>query len=111
MKRTPIIIMLSLVVIITSSAQDSRPKSDRSQQDQNLSREMPTVDQILDKYAQALGGELAFRKLTTRIMTGTIEIKAEKEGIPNKIDVTGEYEIYAVAPNKRVEINRLEGRA
>ena len=44
-------------------------------------------------------------------MTGTIEIKVEKEGIPNKIDVIGEYEIYAVAPNKRVEINRLEGGA
>jgi len=103
--------MLSLVVIITSSARDSRLKPDHSQQDQNLSREMPTVDQILDKYTQALGGAAAFRKLTTRILKGTIEIMVAKEGMPYKIDVTGEYEIYAAAPNKRVEINRLEGGA
>jgi len=32
---------------------------------------LPSVDQILSKYIQALGGEQAIRKVTSRVMTGT----------------------------------------
>ena len=32
---------------------------------------LPSVDQILSKYVQALGGEQAIRKLTSRVITGT----------------------------------------
>ena len=32
---------------------------------------LPTVDQILTKYVQALGGEQAIRKVTSRVITGT----------------------------------------
>jgi len=28
---------------------------------------LPTVDQIIDRYVQALGGEQAFRKVTSRV--------------------------------------------
>jgi len=34
----------------------------------------PSVDQILEKYAQALGGQAAYEKVTTRAMKGTVEI-------------------------------------
>jgi len=76
--------------------------------DQTHTAETPTVDQILDKYTQALGGEAAFRKLTTRTLTGTMEMRTAKEIISPRSDVTGDYEIYAAAPNKRVEINRIK---
>src|SRR3989442_5939006 len=32
---------------------------------------LPSADQILSKYVQALGGEQAIRKITSRIITGT----------------------------------------
>lgn len=34
---------------------------------------LPTPDQILDKFAEALGGRAAAEKLTTRVRTGTLE--------------------------------------
>ena len=33
--------------------------------------QLPSVDQIVAKYVQALGGEQALRKVTTRVITGT----------------------------------------
>jgi CubicO group peptidase (beta-lactamase class C family) len=111
MKRYPIFIIFCLAVISISVAQDTRRKMAPEHPEQNYTSEMPTVDQILDKYTQAMGGAAAFRKLTTRVLTGTIEIATSKENMPNKLVVTGEYEIYAAAPNKRVEINQLKGDA
>ncbi|MBI3669326.1 MAG: hypothetical protein HY237_06065 [Acidobacteria bacterium] len=35
---------------------------------------LPTVDQILDKYVQALGGKTAIEKLSSRVSKGTFEI-------------------------------------
>lgn len=102
MKRSGTSIFLSLVVIITSMAQGARLTPGRGQQDRNLSQELPTVDQILDKYVQSLGGAAAFRKLTTRVSKGTLEAQ-NAEGA-----FTGNSEIYEVAPNKRVEINRIK---
>jgi CubicO group peptidase (beta-lactamase class C family) len=102
MKRNHIIILLSLVVIITSSAQGARLKPGRGVQDRNLPRETPTVDQILSKYEQAIGGAANFRKLTSRVSTATLEVQNAERTF------NGYSEIYTAAPNKRVEINRLK---
>ncbi len=53
---------------------------------------MPTVDQILDKYIQAIGGKDAVQKITSRVSKGTFEL----EQMPG--DATTE--IYQKAPNK-----------
>ncbi|MGO4880148.1 MAG: hypothetical protein ACLP59_04925 [Bryobacteraceae bacterium] len=45
----------------------------------------PTADQILAKYTQALGGQAAYQKVTTRIMTGTVEIPDDNVSGPLKI--------------------------
>lgn len=50
----------------------------------------PSVDQILEKYAQALGGRAAYEKVTTRAMTGTVEIPDD--------NVTGPAHVLAKAP-------------
>ena len=34
----------------------------------------PSVDEILDKYVQALGGKAALEKLTSRVAKGTFEM-------------------------------------
>ena len=56
---------------------------------------LPTVDQVLDKYLQAIGGKAAFEKLKTRVMTGT-QVGADGTAIP--------IETYQEAPDKVVSI-------
>jgi outer membrane lipoprotein-sorting protein len=50
----------------------------------------PSVDQILSKYTQALGGRTAYEKVTTRAMKGTVEIPDD--------NVTAPAQIWAKAP-------------
>ena len=64
---------------------------------------LPTVDQILAKYVQALGGEAALRKVTSRIVTGTQYIPTGPGGtVPTPASV----ERYLKAPNLAVTIYR-----
>jgi hypothetical protein len=56
---------------------------------------LPTVDQVLDKYLQAIGGKAAFEKLKTRVMIGT-QINADGTTVP--------IEAYREAPDKVVLI-------
>jgi outer membrane lipoprotein-sorting protein len=55
---------------------------------------MPTVDQVLDKYVQALGGKPAIERITSTVSKGTFEIPA--------FGANGPVEISAKAPNKSV---------
>src|SRR5262245_18484200 len=55
-------------------------------------RSTPTVERILDKYVQAIGGETAHKMLTSRVMKGKFEIPEE--------EVIGNIELEAMAPNK-----------
>lgn len=50
----------------------------------------PSVDQILEKYAQALGGPAAYEKATTWTMRGTVEVPDD--------NVTGTAQLWAKAP-------------
>src|ERR1039457_1358997 len=50
----------------------------------------PSVDQILETYRQALGGQTAYEKVTTRAMKGTVEIPDD--------NVTGAAQVVAKAP-------------
>jgi hypothetical protein len=59
-----------------------------------------TVDQIVDKYVAALGGADAIRKVTSRIMKGTIAVGGSEMPI----------ELFTKAPNKRVSVSHMGGR-
>jgi hypothetical protein len=64
---------------------------------------LPTVDQILAKYVQAIGGEQAIRKVTSRTITGTQYIPTGPGGtVPTPAAV----ERYQKAPNLSVTICR-----
>jgi len=59
----------------------------------------PSVDQILDRYVQAVGGKDAIAKVTTRAMKGTLE---------NSDDgTTSPAEVVAKAPNKYLSVVTL----
>ncbi|MEP6707322.1 MAG: M28 family peptidase [Pyrinomonadaceae bacterium] len=56
--------------------------------------ELPTVDQILEKYIRAIGGKEAVQAQTSRVMKGTITAPT--------VGGKGTIEIYAKAPNKQL---------
>jgi len=53
---------------------------------------LPTVDQILERYIRALGGEQALSKIKTRKRSGQVEVAG----------LRGTFEIYEAAPNKQL---------
>jgi CubicO group peptidase (beta-lactamase class C family) len=60
---------------------------------------LPTIDQVLERYVQAIGGEAAWRKLTTRVSKGTLETQDGK--------LQCSLEVMAQAPNR--QLIRIEG--
>ena len=65
---------------------------------------MPTADQVLDHYVQAIGGRAAWMKLTSRVSKGSIEI-------PAMDNLTGTLEIHEKAPNSMLAVINLGGGA
>jgi len=56
------------------------PEPPRQQsQGQQPREQLPTAEQVLDKYSQALGGPAAIEKLNSRVMKGTITTQAGVE--------------------------------
>jgi predicted aspartyl protease len=83
---------LSLASILVVSEPISQSKS---------ATEAPTLEQILDKYVQALGGRAALERVNTRASKGTftsINLKTK-----------GPIEIYAKAPNKWLMVLLAQG--
>lgn len=67
-----------------------------SLQTNDSSKALPTVEQVLAKYVESIGGSAAHQKLTTRVAKGEWENVTRGVRLP--------IEIYSKAPNKRVEI-------
>jgi hypothetical protein len=61
----------------------------------------PTVDEILDKHLQALGGRQAWEKITSRVTKGTIEASS--------MGLKGELEVYSKARSKSLMIQKITG--
>jgi hypothetical protein len=57
---------------------------------------LPTVDQVLDKYLAAMGGQAAFDKITSRTAKATIEIP--------DMGITGSMTMTEKAPNKSLVV-------
>ena len=64
---------------------------------------LPSVDDVLAKYVQALGGEQALRKVTSRLITATWELPTGPGG---NMPVPAQLERYEKAPNLTVSVNK-----
>lgn len=64
---------------------------------------LPSVDQVLAKYVQALGGEQALRKVTSRVITATWELPT---GAGGNTPVPAQLERYQKAPNLTLSVNK-----
>jgi tetratricopeptide (TPR) repeat protein len=62
----------------------------------DASGSLPSVDEALAKYVEALGGEAALKKITSHVVTGTVDIGGVSRG--------GSFETHAQAPDKTVTV-------
>ncbi len=60
----------------------------------------PSVDQVLDKFVQALGGKPAIQKITSRVAKGTFEM--------DQMPGAAIEEVYEKAPNKQLSVTTSE---
>ncbi len=60
---------------------------------------LPTVDEVLAKYMQAIGGEAAYRKIHSRVLKGT-QVASDGAAVP--------IETYEAAPDKLVTITTTQ---
>ncbi|MFL6277758.1 MAG: hypothetical protein ACJ74G_21430 [Blastocatellia bacterium] len=99
MKRTLTTLLLCLTLGFAAAvkAQD-KPAHDKPTQakppEAKPSTPLPSAEQIVNKYVQAIGGKAAIEKITSRQATGTFEIAA--------MGVSGPVSMYSKAPNKTV---------
>lgn len=78
MKRIVLVLCLACCSATLAWAQ-TQPKADAPKPDAKpaaAATALPTVDQVLDKYVEALGGKAALEKQTSRSAKGTFEIPA-----------------------------------
>ncbi len=92
MKRMVTLMILYLAVAVVALAQQKPADQAAKPPAATPAHATPTVDQILDKYVQALGGKAAMEKVTSTASKGTFEIPA--------FGASGTAEIWSKAPNK-----------
>ena len=97
MKRILTTLILCSVIAVAAFAQGTPPKPATDPK----SAALPSADQILDKYVQAIGGKAAIEKQTSRVSKGTFEIAA--------FGATGTAEIFEKAPNKTASVVNVAG--
>ncbi len=99
MNGRQIVLLFSLAMAVSAFAQAGQEKLPKESKSADAT---PNVDQILDKYVQALGGRAAIVTQTSRLSKGTFEIKSS--------GASGTAEIYEKAPNKWLTVITISGR-
>jgi photosynthetic reaction center cytochrome c subunit len=61
----------------------------------------PSADQIVNRYVEAVGGRAAWKKLTSRVSTGTIDVP--------DMQISGTVEFHEKAPNRLLRVIILNG--
>ncbi len=86
-----------LLFIFFSQFQSAQQAQQSIDVKSNSPVDTPAVDQIINKFVQAIGGAAAYRKLTSRAIKGTFVIVDSQ-------NLTGSFESYEKAPNKSVVV-------
>ena len=73
---------------------DAEPKRPEPEKVESAAPALPTSDEILNKYVQAVGGAAALEKINSRLEKGTISFGGQQMPV----------EVVAKAPNKRVSV-------
>jgi hypothetical protein len=100
MKRFALICCLTLLAASLAFAQEKANEGAKPEA-KPAAAALLTVDQILDKYAEAIGGKAAHEKLSSRMSKGTFEMPA--------MGISGTFVGYEKAPNKMARIIEIGG--
>jgi hypothetical protein len=100
MKKLRIILLLALASGLSAAAQAQSKSADRPAAP-SPSVATPSADQILTRYVQAIGGREAWKKLSSRLSIGTIEVPA--------MSLSGMVEMHEKAPNKMLATITVAG--
>jgi hypothetical protein len=91
MKKEFCMVLVLCLAIPVALAQESQPTAE----------DLPTADQILDKFVEAQGGKPALERINSRVSEGTFEVPEMGAG--------GSITIYAKAPNKTAVVVEVPG--
>src|SRR5262249_30280671 len=94
MKKAILVTLAGLIACPCAVGGYQQPRSGATAQEPKAADQLPSVDQILNRYVQAIGGKAAIERLNSLILTGTMEVQAA--------GLTGKAELIARAPNKYV---------
>ena len=87
------LIVLALIMVLSLSALAQTPAKAPEKPAVSLpSAATPSADQILDRYVEAIGGRAAWKKITSRVSTGTIDVP--------QMSLSGTIEIREKAPDR-----------
>lgn len=92
--------ILTLVLSLGANAQSSATAPEKAAA-KGPAAATPTAEQILNRYVEAIGGAAAWKKLTSRVSTGTIEVP--------KMQISGTVEFHEKAPNRFLRVITLNG--
>ncbi|HJQ24522.1 MAG TPA: hypothetical protein VKA60_11450 [Blastocatellia bacterium] len=92
MKRTLMTLFICLTLAVAAVQAQDKPAQAKAPDAKSTA--LPTADQIIDKYVQAIGGKAAVEKLNSRLEKGTFELAA--------MGLSAPFESYSKAPNKTV---------
>lgn len=99
MKQAAFVVFLIVGFSFPGGAQAPSKSSDKPAVSATAST--PSADQILARYVQAIGGREAWKKLTSRLSIGTIEVPA--------MNLSGKVEMHEKAPNKMLATISVAG--
>ena len=99
MRRISMIAAMSIAVLFSTAYSSQQKPANLSGADISL----PSVDRVLEKYIEALGGKAALQKISSRVSIGKF--------ILNGSPMAGHVEIYAKAPNKHLVVMVLPNSA
>lgn len=99
MKKVFMILIICLISVMAVQAQSAAPQKPASETGSQVA--LPSADQLVAKYVEALGGKAALTKLTSRSAKGTFELSA--------VNIKAPAEILAKAPNSFVLSIELPG--
>src|SRR5436190_20984630 len=94
MNKAAVLALVSFV-LLEPALEGSHPSAK-----QKPMAEQPTLEQILDRYVQSLGGKAAIEKINTRASRGAFTSA--------KLKAKGTVELYAKAPNKQLMVLAAE---
>ncbi len=101
MKRGLGILLVGLFAVTVAAGQAEQPQAAPPAAAPAVTEPLPTVDQVLDKYVEALGGKAAIEKATSRVAKGTFELP--------EFGANGTVTVYRKAPNKTAVVVDIPG--